>query len=51
MVEYFSLREDEDAVLGSSDYTAAVDGYTFQFLNDKNRKIFEKDPTAYLPQV
>jgi YHS domain-containing protein len=50
VVAYFSLDEDDDAVLGSSDYSYQFNKYNFYFENEKNMKKFIKKPEDYLPR-
>ena len=50
VVAYFSLASGADAVAGSSAHNATYGGYTFYFEGEKNRELFEADPSAYAPQ-
>ncbi|MEM9025485.1 MAG: YHS domain-containing (seleno)protein [Verrucomicrobiota bacterium] len=46
-VAYFT---ENAALEGSSEYTSVHLGITYQFVNEKHLRLFEKNPTAYLPQ-
>jgi YHS domain-containing protein len=50
VVAYHSLAEDDGAILGSAEYSATYEGYTFYFSNEANKKSFEKKPSEWAPQ-
>lgn len=46
-VAYFTQHK---AVKGSTDFTAAYDGVTYEFASLKDQKLFELNPARYVPQ-
>lgn len=44
-----SYHTDGKPVRGSGDHLAVVDGVTYLFASEENKKAFEKDPNKYLP--
>lgn len=41
VVAYFSLEEDEGAVLGSTEFASTFSGYRFLFVSAENKALFE----------
>lgn len=46
LVAYFSNQ----ALKGKDEFTAKYDGVTYKFSSQKNKDLFAKNPTKYLPQ-
>ena len=46
LVNYFT---DDSAKLGDKKFTANYDGVDYWFLNEKNKNLFDQNPTKYLP--
>ena len=44
-----SFHTGEKPLRGNGNHVATVDGVTYLFVNEENRKRFESDPQAYLP--
>ncbi len=44
-----SFHTGEKPLRGNGNHVATVDGVTYLFVNEANRKRFEADPQAYLP--
>ena len=44
-----SYHTGEKPLPGNGNHVAVHDGVTYQFVNEANRKAFEKDPERYLP--
>mmetsp|Transcript_9484 Transcript_9484/g.8484 ORF Transcript_9484/g.8484 Transcript_9484/m.8484 type:complete len:129 (+) Transcript_9484:3-389(+) len=36
--------------VGSSDYSSIYNGYTFYFLSEDNKLLFDQSPSSYIPQ-
>lgn len=50
-VQYFSFENESfTGKMGHSKYSETYDGYTFYFLNEKNKEAFKEDPKKYVPQ-
>jgi len=45
-----SYDETQTGVVGSSSYQTTYNGYTFYFLSQTNKDIFDSNPTTYMPQ-
>lgn len=41
LVAFFSLHEDDDAVIGSPEYASMYEGYRFMFSSAENKELFE----------
>ncbi len=48
-VAFFSLAEDDEPVIGSSEYALEWNGATWHFASAENLALFEADPEAYAP--
>lgn len=51
VVAYFSLNENQTAVIGDSKFSSTYNGYTFYFSSHANKALFEASPESYAPQV
>lgn len=50
VVAYFSLNENQTAVIGDSKFSSTYNGYTFYFSSHANKALFEASPESYAPQ-
>ncbi|CAN0059885.1 unnamed protein product [Ascophyllum nodosum] len=48
-VAYFSLDPDSAGVYGTEDYVATYNGYSFWFISEENKALFEQEPLNYIP--
>mmetsp|Transcript_16843 Transcript_16843/g.21863 ORF Transcript_16843/g.21863 Transcript_16843/m.21863 type:complete len:218 (-) Transcript_16843:284-937(-) len=49
VVAYFD-DENDDAIIGSSEYSSTYRGYLFYFIDEINQSIFDEDPHAFAPK-
>jgi len=49
VVAYFSMRDGDRGILGSSDHKVEYRGYKFYFLSSENVDVFNSNPEKYMP--